>query len=374
MSGRGYIVEAIAGWRTPSSRDRLLVGCFVGEGVGAEIVPIALDLLRDVCERVGRKLEIRHGGLIGKPAIAATGKALTDEATAFCNAVFAEGGAILCGPGGGRFVYELRAHFDLFCKLTPLVPLACLGDAGCLRPERLAGVDILAVRENTGGLYLGESLSDTDEAGEQIVRHCFQYTSAQVRRILESAFTAAAHRRCKVCVTVKPGGVPAISRLWQIQAEALAEATGIELSVLEIDNAVYQLIAHPLAFDVVVSPNMFGDVLADAGSLLLGSRGMSYSGNFGAGGRAVYQTGHGAAHDLAGMDRANPIGQALSVAMMLRESFALPQAADLVLKAIESVVGRGMRTADIAGPGSTVVGTREMGRRIVDALGEVRMG
>ena len=142
----------------------------------------------------------------------------------------------------------------------------------------------------------------------------------------------------------------------------------MELSILEIDNAVYQLIANPLAFDVVASPNMFGDVLADAGALLLCSRGMSYSGNFGVGGRAVYQTAHGAAHDLAGSDQANPLGQVLSVAMMLRESLGLPEASALIHKAVESLLDKGFRTADIASKESTVVGTKEMSRLLLEAV------
>ena len=157
--------EAIAGWPKTSPADPFVVGYFVGEGIGAEIVPPALELLEAVCEKFGRKIDCRKGGLIGKPAIVKAGKALTDEAIDFCSEIFSRQGAILCGPGGSRFVYELRARFDLYCKFTPLVPSPALKDTGCLRESHLEDVDILAVRENTGGLYFGESAAATDEKG-----------------------------------------------------------------------------------------------------------------------------------------------------------------------------------------------------------------
>ena len=209
-----------------------------------------------------------------------------------------------------------------------------------------------------------------DGQNGSVVSHRYAYSEAQVHRILRSAFNAARRRQGKVCVTTKPGGIPSISELWRTQAEALSAETGVKLSVLEIDNAVYQLIANPQNFDVVASPNMFGDVLADAGALLLGSRGMSYSGNFGSGGKAVYQTAHGAAHDLAGTDRANPLGQVLSVAMMLRESFDLPEASDRICRAVDTVLARGLRTPDIAAKNSIIVGTKEMSRLVRDAVND----
>ena len=368
MKTNSLVSHAIAGWPKTLTADPLVVGYFLGEGIGAEIVLPALDLLDTVCSKFGRKVESRRGGLIGKPAIEKTGKALTDEAIDFCSEIFSRQGAILCGPGGSRFVYELRALFDLYCKFTPLVPNLALQDTGCLRQSHLEGVDILAVRENTGGLYFGNSSTRKDEQDGNVVTHSYAYSEKQVRRILQSAFAAAGMRRGIVCVTIKPGGIPSISSLWQDQAEALRTETGVALNVLEIDNAVYQLIANPRAFDVVVSPNMFGDVLADAGALLLASRGMSYSGNFGQGGKAVYQTAHGAAYDLAGSDRANPLGQVLSVAMMLRESLGMPEAANLVIRSVEAVLDRGFRTADIASEKSVVVGTKEMCRLILETV------
>jgi 3-isopropylmalate dehydrogenase len=368
MSEAGIVARTIPEWPPRRAGDALLVGYLVGEGIGSEIIPVALDLLRAVCDRFSLRLELRQGGLIGTPALKSSGSSLTREVIDFCATIFADNGAVLCGPGGSRFVYELRAVFDLYCKFTPIVPMTALRDSGFIRPRHLEGVNILAVRENTGGLYFGESNVHPDADGETWVWHRFGYSLSQVRRILATAFLAARSRRHRLCITTKPGGVPAISELWRKQAELLGAAGDVEVTILEIDNAAYQLIANPRAFDVVVSPNMFGDVLADSGALLLGSRGLSYSGNFSAGGKAVYQTGHGAAHDIAGQDRANPIGQALSVAMMLRESFGAPEAAEAVEMAVRKVLASGIRTEDIASEGCTVVGTREMGRLLVAAV------
>jgi len=298
--------KTIPGWPTTSQREPFFVGYFIGEGIGSEIVPPALELLQVVCEKFDRRLELREGGLIGKLALEKSGRALTDEVIDFCTQIYSEGGAIICGPGGGHFVYELRARFDLFCKYTPIIPFPALQDAGCFKPNHLEQVDILAVRENTGGIYFGDSDIIKNKEGDEVFCHRFKYSSGQVRRILECAFAAAEHRKRKVCVTTKPGGIPEIRAPWKKYAEEISAEKKVELSILEIDNAVYQLIANLRAFDVVVSSNMFGDIIADAGALLLGSRGMSYSGNFGAGGKAVYQTVHGAAYDIAGTGKANP--------------------------------------------------------------------
>ena len=361
------LCETLPGWIARPPTDRVLVGVLVGEGVGEEVIPPALSVLRAAFAERESKLEIRFGGLIGKPALLEHGRVLTGEVVNFCRSVFAAGGALLCGPGGGRFVYELRAEFDLYCKYTPIKPMKALQDCGVVRPGHLRDIDILAVRENTGGLYFGASRRD-NSADEDSVVHEFRYRRAEVTRILRCACQAASQRRGKVSITTKPGGLPVMSALWEEVACEVASETGIEVTVLEIDNAIFQMIARPQAFDVIASPNMFGDVLADSGALLLGSRGMSYSGNFGSDRRAVYQTGHGAAHDIAGHDVANPIGQMLSVAMMLRESFGLPRHAARVEAAIESTLASGYRTRDIAGAHSTLVGTRALGELVTESL------
>lgn len=342
-----------------------VVGILAGEGIGPEVVAVALNVLNALMAATGKHFEIRMGGLIGKEAMQLCGTSLPAETVKFCESIFAEGGALFCGAGGSRFVYNLRAHFDLFCKFTPLKPLAALRDTGALRPEQLDGVDIVAVRENVGGLYFGHGQREQDKAGRLIASQCFSYRQDQIERILGVAGRLAALRRGRLCVVLKPEGVPAISALWQEVLENFRQTVSLDLvEVLEIDNAVYQLIADPRRFDVIVSSNMFGDVLADCGALLLGSRGMSCSGNFSTDGNAAYQTGHGAARDIAGADSANPVGQILALAMMLEESFRWQEGAATVRNAVSATLAAGYRTADIAAPGSSVVGTRELGARI----------
>lgn len=362
--------SAFADWKQPFDATRVhVIGILSGEGVGPEVVGVAQNLLQLLAQHTNRRFDIRIGGLIGSEAQRVHGKNLTDEVIGFSEQVFAQQGALFCGPGGGRFVYDLRVRFDLYCKLTPLRPMQALRESGVMRPEHLHDIDILAVRENIGGLYQGVWSESVDEDGRRVSSQSFSYSEYQVDRILRIALRLAASRRGRLALVLKPGGVPTISRMWSERAVVLNQEYGVEIQELEIDNAVYQLIANPRQFDVLVSPNMFGDVLADCGSLLLGSRGMSFSGNFSGQGAAVYQTGHGAARDLAGSDCANPIGQLLSLAMLLRESFDWRAGADLLLLAIEQTFNAGFRTRDIISPGREVLGTRAMGEEIERRLG-----
>lgn len=354
----------------PKSAATFLVGVFPGEGVGPEVIAVTLDVLNTLMSVTNRRIEIRMGGAIGSDARRLTGKSFSDEAIDFCESIFASHGVLLCGPGGSRFVYDLRQRFDLFCKFTPLAPLHELRDAGVLRPDHLGKVDIIAVRENISGLYFGQWGRGTDEKGHSNAYHSFEYTREQVDRILGVAARLATSRRGKLTLVIKREGIPAISDLWIESLDRVRQEIPVAAEILDIDNAVYQLIANPLAFDVFVSSNMFGDILADCGSLLLGSRGMSYSGNFSSDGRAAYQTGHGAGFDIAGTNTANPIGQILSLAMMLQESFHWSAEADAIRSSVAITLGKGFRTRDIAGLDSTVLGTREFGARICETLYE----
>ena len=343
------------------------IGVFIGEGVGAEVVPVAMRLLDLLGANSDRRFEFHQGGLIGLPAKAQCGSSLSAEVTAFGEQLFAAGGAMFCGPGGDRFVYELRARFNLYCKFTPLEPLPELRAAGAVRPEIAAATDIVAVRENMGGIYQGE-WDEQGDSGNRVASHRFDYREADVRRIMGVAFNLAATRRGKVHVVLKPGGIPSISALWRSCAEDIARDRHIALGELEIDNAVYQLIADPGQFDVIVSPNMFGDVLADCGSLLIGSRGLSFSGNVNDSGHAVYQTGHGAARDIAGKDVANPIGQIFSLGMMLRESFCWPEADAALRHAVRATLRDGVATRDLVMPATRIVGTAEFGDLVAAKL------
>lgn len=343
------------------------VGVFLGEGVGVEVVPVAMRMLGLLADHSDRTFQLHEGGLIGLPAKAIHGASLSGEVTEFATDLFDRGGAMFCGPGGDRFVYELRRQFNLYCKFTPLEPLPELRAAGAVRPEIAAATDIIAVRENMGGIYQG-TWDESGDPGARVAGHRFDYHEADVRRIMGVAIDLAATRRGRVHVVLKPGGIPSISSLWRSIAEEMAQAAGIALGELEIDNAVYQMIADPGQFDVIVSPNMFGDVLADCGSLLLASRGLSYSGNFNDNGHAVYQTGHGAARDIAGKDVANPIGQIFSLGMMLRESFCWPQADAALHSAVRATLRSGIATGDVAMPTHRVVGTAEFGDAVAANL------
>jgi 3-isopropylmalate dehydrogenase len=360
-SSRKRLVSALPEWsdHTPDSTNRV-IGVLAGEGIGPEIIPVALDILDVVAQASGQTFEIRKGGKIGVPAVAESGRALTPEVIEFCSSIFAENGALLCGPGGGRFVYDLRAEFDLYCKFTPIRPAEALRNAGALKPEVVDDADLVVVRENISGLYFGESMQGS--GAERTAHHTFGYTESHIRRILVAALRLAELRDGRLCVVLKPGGVPVISALWKQIFLEVAEDSEVRWEILEVDNAIYQIIADPGRFDVVVAPNTFGDIISDGASLLLGSRGMSFSGNFGMAGRAVFQTGHGAAHDLAGTGRANPLGQILSLAMLLRESFGELGSARAIENAVEFTLAEGWRTEDIAEPGCHVVGTIEMGQ------------
>jgi len=343
---------------------RIVLGILPGEGIGPDVIGAALEVLHALQSAGAADFEIRTGGAIGREAELMTGRTLTDDVSAFCEETFGEGGAVLCGPGGGRFVYDLRRRFDLFCKISPLKPVGVLCEAGRLKAACVAGTDILIVRENSAGVYQGEWRETADPEGGRVAEHAFRYTEAQVRRLLEAACALAAARTGKVAVVIKEGGIPAVSALWRDVGRESAARAGVDASFVDIDLAAYRLVQDPLSFDVIAASNLFGDVLADVGAVLLASRGMSFSGNFSSTGAAVYQTNHGSAQDLSGQGRANPIGQIASAAMMLRESFGLAREAAWIEASVEDVLRHGFRTFDIAEPGTIVVGTAELGRRI----------
>lgn len=353
--------------RRSAPEGRLALGVLPGEGIGPEVVRAALGVLRGVEEAGGARLEVLTGGSIGREAEARCGRTLPEEVASFCAGVFAGGGAVLAGPGGGRFVYNLRRRFDLYCKISPLRPWDPLSHAARLKVSALAGADVLIVRENVGGVYQGEWDETVDAADGRVCEHRFRYSERQVRRILQAAAALAARRRGRLTVVVKEGGIPGISALWRDLGREAASGAGVALGCMDIDLIAYRLIQEPRAFDVIAAPNLFGDVLADLGAVLLASRGNSFSGNFAEDGAAVYQTNHGSATDLAGLDRANPIGQIAALAMMLRESFGLAREAGWIEAAVNEVLRLGFRTFDIAEEGTTLVGTVEMGERIASA-------
>lgn len=344
-----------------------VIGVFEGTGIGPEVIDAALQVLTAVSTTLGISIDLRRGGPIGEAAEKECGRALSAEAVAFCRSVFADGGAVLSGPGGGRYVYDLRREFDLFCKFVPVRPFPELLDTGCLRPRHVHDIDILIVRDNTGGVYQGR-WKNSGKVGERVAEHAFQYSEADIRRLVNVAARAAAARRGRLHVVVKDAGVPGISELWVELAREAARRQDIECAAVNVDLAAYQLIQHPGLFDVIVAPNLIGDILADVAGVLVASRGITFSGNFTAQGCAVYQTNHGCAHDLAGTDTANPGGQLLSLAMLLRESFGLDPAATLIEQALTTAWRQGHRTADIARPDHPVLGTRAMTDRVIEQV------
>ena len=345
-----------------------IVGVLEGEGIGPGVIRCALQVLSTLDSVSDHRFEVEIGGAIGSEAKGQCGKALSQEVDEFCQDIFSRGGAILTGAGGGRFVYDLRKRFDLFCKLSPLEVRHELVNAGRIKPEHTRSVDILVIRENLSGVYQGRwDQSDSPTAG-RIAEHSFSYAEVDVRRILNVAANIALQRLGEITVIYKDAGIPGISALWRDCTVDIASALGVRYSLLDVDYAAFQLLQHAQDIDVVVAPNLFGDVLSDLGAVLLGSRGLTYSGNFAVDGAAVYQTNHGAAYDLVGTNRANPVGQILALAMLLRESFGFIQEAHLIEEAVAEVWRQGWRTPDLAETDCRLVGTLEMGNLVADAV------
>jgi 3-isopropylmalate dehydrogenase len=346
---------------------RLLIGILEGTGIGPQIINATLQVLKSVEQAISLRFEVRHGGLIGEKAEVSCGKWLPEDTVEFCADIFQVGGAILSGPGGGRYVYDLRRRFDLFCKFVPVQPAPELARASRMVPQFLKNVDLLIVRDNTGGVYQGQWGDRATNKG-RFAEHSFSYSEAEVHRLVEVAARAAANRRGKLHIIIKEGGIPTITALWRDIGGAVARRHGVEAAFMNVDLAAYELIQNPAHFDVIATPNLFGDILADIAGVLVSSRGVTFSGNFDAHGHGVYQTNHGCAHDLAGTDTANPAGQILSLAMLLRESFGLNEAATLVEKSLAEVWRAGWRTADLAEPGCRILGTRAMAEKVAEQV------
>jgi 3-isopropylmalate dehydrogenase len=347
-----------------------LIGIFQGEGIGPEVSQAALQVLTALEHAHGGKHRFlwREGGPIGSLSISINGQPLDAEAISFCRQIFTEGGIILAGPGGDRFVYECRKEFGLYYKLNPLQPSPLPLEARRIKPEILRDVDIIVVRDNSGGIYQGDWRTETLPCGDRLAHQAFRYSESQVRSVAEIACDFALRRRGSLAIVTKPNGIPAVSQLWLECVRGIAERSNLDVQALEIDYAAFAMIQHPNQFDVVVTSNLFGDILSDIGGLLLGSRGLCYGASFSSGGAAIYQTNHGAAYDLAGQDRANPVGHLLALAMALEISFKLPDVAETLRRAIHSVWEQGWRTEDLAEPGGKTVGTQAMTELIVEAI------
>jgi 3-isopropylmalate dehydrogenase len=343
-----------------------LIGILRGEGVGPSLLDATLLVLDRVRALSGCEFELRFGGEIGCESARLGLGFLPAEVVEFARSIFEAGGALLAGAGGGRFVYEMRHEFALFHKLNPIHSYPELAGA-CRLKSPPAPVDLLIVRENLHGLYQGEAEESLGDDGREI-RHTFRQAEKQVRNVLEVAVAAATARRKKLTVVCKDAGLPLLHSLWRDCAEAVAAGRDLTLEFLDIDYAVYKLVQEPWKFDVVAAPNCFGDILADLGGVIAGARGLTYGGSFSETGAAVYQTNHGAAYDLAGADVANPVGQILSLAMLLRRSCGLALESDAIESAVRDTWRDGWRTADLPEADTRCLGTAEFAARVVERL------
>ncbi len=351
-----------------------LIAVLSGDGIGPEIVVQALRVLHRVEERFGIKFNYEEA-LIGGVAYDETGNPLPPETLSLCK----RADAILFGAVGGPkwdqiqpptlrpelgALLPLRKELGLFANLRPARLYPALAGSSALKSDLVGGgLDILVVRELTGGIYFGEPKGRTDN-GTRAVDTCV-YTQGEIERIARVGFEAARKRAKRLC-SVDKANVLETSRLWRETVTRVAsEYPDVELTHMLVDNCAMQLVRNPAQFDVIVTENLFGDVLSDEASMLTGSLGMLPSASLGTGTIGLYEPIHGSAPDIAGQNKANPLATILSAAMMLRHSFAMEDAAKCVESAVEMALSKGARTADIASGGEEIVGTKGMGNIVI---------
>ncbi len=347
-----------------------------GDGIGTEIVAEAVKVL-NVFIKDGLDLELEEG-LIGGAAYDHDGDPLPDKTLTQAR----EADAVLLGAVGGpqyesldrplrpeQGLLRIRAGLELFSNLRPAILYPQLAAASTLKPEVVSGLDILIVRELTGGIYFGEprGIRILDN-GEKEGFNTLVYRQSEIERIGRSAFEIARKRGKKLC-SVDKANVLEVTELWrQTMIDLGKKYPDVELSHMYVDNAAMQLVRAPKQFDVIVTGNMFGDILSDAAAMLTGSIGMLPSASLDAHGKGMYEPIHGSAPDIVGQGVANPLATILSVAMMLRYSLGYSEQADRIEKAVGNVLDQGLRTPDIAAEGQPTVGTVEMGDAVVAAL------
>ena len=347
-----------------------------GDGIGPDVVEQTLKVMDKVGEKFGHTFNYTKV-LAGGCAIDATGACLPQETIDICKA----SDAVLLGAVGGwkwdnlpgdqrpeRALLGLRKALGLFANLRPALLFEQLADASPLKPEILAGgLDIVVVRELTGGIYFGEKGHRDTDLGPAAY-DIEQYAEGEVRRIAKVAFDMAM-KRSKHVTSVDKANVLESSRLWREVMHRLAkEYSDVAYEDVLVDNAAMQLVRDPGQFDVVVTENMFGDILSDEASMITGSIGLLPSASIGDTAPGLYEPIHGSAPDIAGQDKANPVATILSVAMMFRYSFQLPREAKAIEDAVDAVLNEGWRTADIAAPGQQVIGTQRMGQLIREKI------
>jgi 3-isopropylmalate dehydrogenase len=347
-----------------------------GDGIGLEIMAEAVRVLKSL----DLKFEMEEA-LLGGCAVDATGSPFPDATQKLAK----EADAVLLGAVGGpkwdvlpreqrpeRGLLGIRKQLGLFANLRPAILYPELANASTLKPEVVAGLDILIVRELTGDIYFGQPRGiETREVDGKVQRfghNTMHYTESEIRRIGRVAFEAARKRNKKVC-SVDKMNVLETTQLWRdVMNELAPEYPDVELSHMLVDNAAMQLVKAPKQFDVMVTGNMFGDILSDEASMLTGSIGMLPSASLDENNKGMYEPCHGSAPDIAGKGVANPLATILSVAMMMRYTFAKEEVALRIENAVKKVLAQGYRTGDIYEPGTTKVGTRQMGDAVIAAL------
>ncbi len=344
------------------------VAVLPGDGIGPEVTKEALKVLKAAGRRFSLSFEFVEG-LAGGAAFDETGHPLPVETLELCR----RSDAVLFGAvGGPRWdslpphlrpeagcLLRLRKELRLYANLRPVKVYAGTESSSPVKEDVVKGVDLLIVRELTGGLYFGKKYREPADGGMRAV-DTLEYTTGEIERIARLAFELARGRRCRV-TSVDKANVLESSRFWREVVEGVAkDYPGVELNHMYVDNCAMQLVKNPRQFDVLVTENMFGDILSDLASVLAGSLGMLASASLGEG-TALYEPGHGSAPDIAGLGTANPLAAVISAALMLRYSFGCGEAAECVERAVASLLAEGYRTADMMAEGFELVGTEQMG-------------
>jgi 3-isopropylmalate dehydrogenase len=347
-----------------------------GDGIGPEITAVARQLLEAVSQRHGFELCFDEQ-LIGGSAIDACGEPLPASTLDACKAADA---VLLAAIGSPRFdnlprdkrpetgLLGLRSGMALFANLRPVKIVPALIGASSLRPEVIEGVDLMVVRELTGGIYFGQPKGRIQADGEERGFNTMTYSSSEVDRIARVAFDLARERRGNLC-SVDKANVLDVSQLWRDRVDAMAPAySDVEVSHMYVDNAAMQLVRSPRPFDVLLTGNLFGDILSDEAAMLTGSIGMLPSASLGSDCPGLFEPVHGSAPDIAGQDKANPMAMVLSAAMMLRIGLKQTEAAADLEAAVDKVLAAGFRTGDLMAEGCTALGCRAMGDALLKAL------
>ncbi len=351
------------------------IAVLAGDGIGPEIIAQAVRVL-DALKTDGLAIELEYG-LIGGCAVDTTG----EPYPAATHRLASQADAVLLGAVGGpkydalprhqrpeRGLLAIRKELNLFANLRPAILYPELANASSLKYDVVAGLDIMIVRELTGDIYFGEPRGIETRDGQRVGFNTMIYSESEIRRIAHVAFQAAAKRQGKLC-SVDKMNVLECTQLWRdVVIEVAKEYPQVTLSHMLVDNAAMQLVRNPKQFDVIVTGNMFGDILSDEASMLTGSIGMLPSASLDENNKGLYEPIHGSAPDIAGKDLANPLATILSAAMMLRYTFNREEAAQRIENAVKKVLAAGYRTRDIDESGMKTVGTKAMGDAVLSAM------